>query len=82
MKTTFWMSLLAAVSCASLALGAERKPMDLYLLIGQSNMAGRGVVEAPDQKEPSRVFTLNKANEWVPAVDPIHFDKKHYLKLK
>ncbi|MDF7822647.1 sialate O-acetylesterase [Pontiellaceae bacterium B12227] len=75
MKTKLGMSLLAVVSCASLALGAERKPMDLYLLIGQSNMAGRGKVEAQDREKPERVFTLNKDNEWVPAVDPIHFDK-------
>lgn len=63
------------VLLASSALGEPPKSMDLYLLIGQSNMAGRGAVEPEDQKEPSRVFTLNKANEWVPAVDPIHFDK-------
>ncbi len=47
----------------------------LYLLIGQSNMSGRGAVEAQDQEPPPRVFALNKANEWIPAVDPIHFDK-------
>jgi hypothetical protein len=55
---------------------AAEKPMDLYLLIGQSNMAGRGKVEPEDQKKTPRVLTLSKANGWVPAVDPIHFDKK------
>lgn len=45
----------------------------LYLLIGQSNMAGRGKV---DSQEPHpRVFMLNKECEWVPAIDPLHFDK-------
>ncbi|MDO8544795.1 MAG: sialate O-acetylesterase [Opitutaceae bacterium] len=47
----------------------------LFLLIGQSNMAGRGTV-APEDKVPHpRVLMLNRDNAWVPAVDPIHFDK-------
>lgn len=52
------------------------KPLDLYLLIGQSNMAGRGKVETQDRRPHPRVLTLSKENQWVPAVDPIHFDKK------
>jgi len=52
------------------------KGFDLYLLIGQSNMAGRGVVEDEDVRLHPRVFTLNRENEWIPARDPIHFDKK------
>jgi len=47
----------------------------LYLLIGQSNMAGRGKVELQDKVAVPRVLMLNKANEWVSAVDPISFDK-------
>jgi len=50
-------------------------PLNLYLLIGQSNMAGRGDVEEQDRTPHPRVLTLNKENEWVPAIDPIHFDK-------
>jgi hypothetical protein len=61
--------------CVWPAFGAE-KMMDLYLLIGQSNMAGRGAVEDQDRKPHPQVFALNKNKEWVPAVDPIHFDKK------
>ncbi len=49
---------------------------DLYLLIGQSNMAGRGKVEAQDSIMHPQVFTLSEQNTWVPAQDPIHFDKK------
>lgn len=47
----------------------------LFLLIGQSNMAGRGAVAATDQVPSPRVLMLNQAGEWVPAVDPMHFDK-------
>jgi hypothetical protein len=47
----------------------------LFLLIGQSNMAGRGAVEEEDRTPHPRVLMLNQAGEWVPAVDPMHFDK-------
>ena len=48
---------------------------DLYLLIGQSNMAGRGTIEAQDTVTDPNVFMLNKENKWVPAKSPLHFDK-------
>ncbi|SVD48981.1 uncharacterized protein METZ01_LOCUS401835, partial [marine metagenome] len=47
----------------------------LFLLVGQSNMAGRGKVSDADRKEHPRVLMFNKDHSWVPAVDPIHFDK-------
>ena len=47
----------------------------LFLLIGQSNMAGRGAVTPADKIPHARVLMLNQAGEWVPAVDPLHFDK-------
>ncbi|MGV8090397.1 MAG: sialate O-acetylesterase [Mangrovibacterium sp.] len=55
--------------------GNPQSKLQLYLLIGQSNMAGRGVLEAQDTIAPERVLTLSKDLEWVPAKDPIHFDK-------
>jgi hypothetical protein len=48
----------------------------LFLLAGQSNMAGRGIPTMQDSIAHPRVLTLNKDNEWVPAIDPIHFDKR------
>jgi hypothetical protein len=49
---------------------------DLYLLIGQSNMAGRGVItdEYKNKGNPG-VLMLDKENHWVPAKHPLHFDK-------
>ena len=47
----------------------------LFLLVGQSNMAGRGTVEEQDRTPHPRVLMLNKAGVWVPAIDPLHFDK-------
>lgn len=48
---------------------------DLYLLVGQSNMAGRGAVEAMDKLAHGRVEFLDRWAAWKPAVDPLHDDK-------
>ena len=69
-------TLIAFLLVTSITV-AEPPPgkLDLYLLIGQSNMAGRGKVDAESKKPHPRVFMLNKKGEWVPATDPLHFDK-------
>ena len=68
--------LLAVASCRapSPAAAAPRR-MQLVLLAGQSNMAGRGHVEPEDRVPNARVLMLDSAGRWVPAVDPVHFDK-------
>lgn len=53
----------------------EKEDFHLFLLIGQSNMAGRGTVEPSDKEAHPRVLTLTKENEWDYARDPLHFDK-------
>jgi hypothetical protein len=58
----------------STALPAKEK-FHLFLLVGQSNMAGRGVVTPADQVPLPRVLMLDQSGTWVPAVDPLHFDK-------
>lgn len=67
--------ILAVFLIQTFHLSAQEKPLDLYLLIGQSNMAGRGTVETQDTVAYPHVFTLNENNKWVPPRDPIHFDK-------
>lgn len=62
----------AADAGATLPAAAE---FHLFLLVGQSNMAGRGEVEPEDQNILPHVFALDAHEAWVPAVDPIHFDK-------
>lgn len=59
---------------SAVTLPAKEK-FHLFLLVGQSNMAGRGKVRDEDRVPHPRVLMLNKAGEWVPAVDPMHFDK-------
>ncbi len=46
----------------------------LFLLIGQSNMSGRGKIADEDRQAHPRVWKLDVENRWVPAVDPLHFD--------
>ena len=58
-----------------------KEKFHLFLLVGQSNMAGRGVVAPADNQPHPRVLMLNKAGEWVPATDPLHFDKPAALGL-
>lgn len=47
----------------------------LYLLIGQSNMAGRGVPDSMSFPNNPRILMLDSMNQWVLAKDPVHFDK-------
>ena len=72
-----------ALSAASLSAFAQEKESfhinydntDLFLLIGQSNMSGRGNVEEMDKVIHSRVFSFTQNGSMTPAIDPIHFDK-------
>ncbi len=66
--------ITVCVSAQDTPLPAKDK-FHLFLLVGQSNMAGRGVVEAQDSVVNPRVLMLSKDGKWVPAMDPMHFDK-------
>ncbi len=73
----YFFLLLAFITSAT-AQGVSHPAKDqfhLFLLVGQSNMAGRGVVEEQDKTPHPRVLMLSKENQWVPATDPMHFDK-------
>ncbi len=73
---TFRWRLVAALFAAALpAFSQQPENLDLVLLIGQSNMAGRGVVEAEDRVPIPGVYALKKDDSWAPAVDPLHWDK-------
>ena len=52
-----------------------KEKLHLYLLIGQSNMAGRGVIEAQDKEAHPRVLKFTKENTWAAGLAPLHFDK-------
>jgi hypothetical protein len=73
MKQALLLTLLFAVG--SWAFAKDPGSLDLYLLVGQSNMAGRGKVSPADRQSDPRVLVLNKENIWVSRGEPIHFDK-------
>ncbi|ULC58558.1 alpha/beta hydrolase fold domain-containing protein [Flaviramulus sp. BrNp1-15] len=52
---------------------SKKKKTWVFLLAGQSNMAGRGFVEPQDTIPSNRIFTINKQNEVVLAKEPLHF---------
>lgn len=65
----------ALVASSAMSRAGEPKNLQLFLLAGQSNMAGRGKVTPEDQKPLPRVWMLNADDQWVPAIDPMHRDK-------
>lgn len=46
--------------------------MDFYLMIGQSNMAGRAEIEKEDKKPLKNVYLLDGQNCWQPAEHPFN----------
>jgi hypothetical protein len=47
----------------------------VFLLIGQSNMAGRGLVEDIDRSSNSRILAQQADGSWSVAKEPLHWDK-------
>lgn len=68
-------ALIALFSSGCSGPYANRQEFHLYILAGQSNMAGRGKVEEQDKQPHPRVFMLNQEGQWQPATEPLHFDK-------
>lgn len=51
---------------------AEKAKLHVYLLMGQSNMRGRGIIESPDRTPHPRVLVHTASNYWELAVEPVH----------
>jgi len=51
----------------------KKKNLWVFILAGQSNMAGRGFVEPQDTVPSDRIFTLNKDGSLIIAKEPLHF---------
>jgi hypothetical protein len=56
-----------------------KEKLHLYLLMGQSNMAGRGKISAEDKTPHPRVLVFTLQDKWEPAVEPITRDKPGML---
>lgn len=67
--------VLGVLSAAGGQAPDDVKGLDLYLLIGQSNMAGRGKLSEVEPLDTDRLLKLDASDTWVEATEPIHFDK-------
>jgi hypothetical protein len=52
-----------------------KENLHIYVLMGQSNMAGRGVVGAEDTTPHPRVIMLNLDGKWEQALEPVTRDR-------
>jgi len=74
----FWL-LVSVWEPSHAAALPDKESFHLFLLVGQSNMAGRGVVDEAAKTAHPRVLMFDKQREWKPAVDPLHFDKPNIV---
>ncbi len=63
-----FLSIFFAVGCVQ-----KKESKWVFILAGQSNMAGRGIVESQDTISDPGIFTLNKEMELAMAKEPLHF---------
>ena len=76
---TWWKTAAFAMACCcAVADGvpADKSRFHVFLLCGQSNMAGRGRLAQENRLPSDRVLKMDSAGEWVPCDEPIHFDVK------
>lgn len=45
----------------------------VFIMAGQSQMAGRGIVEPQDTVPHPRILSIDKGNRWIYAKEPLHF---------
>lgn len=45
----------------------------VFMMAGQSNMAGRGKIESQDLVTNKRILTIDENNQWIIAREPLHF---------
>lgn len=65
----FFATLGYTLSCAH---KSDPNKMHIFLLIGQSNMAGRAQIEAQDSTALPRVYLLNDKDKWEIAKNPLN----------
>ncbi len=64
---TLGVLLFAALALCGLSRAGEAADLDLFLFIGQSNMASRAPIGKDDTGKLDGVLLLNKENKWEPA---------------
>ncbi len=51
----------------------DPKNVWIFFMTGQSNMAGRGLVEPQDTLSNKRILTIDSLGNWIYAKEPLHF---------
>jgi len=59
----------------------DKQNLWVFILAGQSNMAGRGFVEPGDTLQNTRILTITKDKQWILAKEPLHFYEPKYAGL-
>ncbi len=54
----------------------DKNKVWVFIMAGQSNMAGRAIVEPQDTISSNRIFTINLLGELIQAKEPLHFYEK------
>ena len=73
--------MLSSCNVSKNALQPKQEPMEknpaqtvwIYLMAGQSNMSGRGAIEAQDTISNPRILSIDSKGNWVLAKEPLHF---------
>ena len=56
-----------------MATGINKENVWVFIMAGQSNMAGRGIVEPEDTVPDKRIMSINKEGQIIIAKEPLHF---------
>ncbi len=73
-KTVKLVAILIALSFFVSSSAIRPRNLDLFLLIGQSNMAGRGAMNQ-EEMVSKNIWMIDAVENLVKAKDPLHFDK-------
>ena len=68
--------LIIAASCrhgTPITVDSTKDTLLIYLMAGQSNMAGRGTIEPQDMITDNRIFSMDAGNQFVIAHEPLNF---------
>ena len=69
---TSYLAIVLAVDVVVIAEDSNPQPELVFLLIGQSNMAGRAALEDGDENPIANVLLLDDKGKWIPATNPLN----------
>ncbi len=75
----FSILLVFCISCSEKDILEQKKVASpdennwIFLMAGQSNMAGRGNIEMQDLVTNDRILSIDSSDNWIVAKEPLHF---------